>query len=260
MDPQKIEAAICLCDIDHNQKKVLRVSLSRCADYYKANDKEILEETKKFEIDAQEECEIVAIYRVDQTVASNDKLESPSTTTNEQSILPRRSQRNKLTSNEKTSETAKLTSQQKIKQSTKNNAVISTTQMSSILWRELTLKGFEIQIGMIVCAKMTTFWPWPAQVINFQRNRARVKFFGDLREGSVLKNQCVPFINCHHIIFNYISSIDKLTRDNFKKNNVIDNLSTPRNIRNKPLKEQYLQSIKDVELYLGSENTLSPLI
>lgn len=182
------------------------------------NDKKIMKETNKFENDVLGASEMVSIYSVDRIVASDNKFENPSTETSELSSVPRRSQRNKLTSNKTTPETIKPAEQHKIKQSTKNNAVISTTQMASILWRELTLKGFEIQIGMIVCAKMTTFWPWPAQVINFQRNRTRVKLFGDLREGSVPKSQCVPFINCHHIVFNYISSIDKLTKHNFKKN------------------------------------------
>lgn len=249
--------------------------------YDEVNVKKILEDTSKFENDVLEKSKIDSIRSIDQNVASNNndekndpeknkidsilsidqnlafsnELKNPSNATS----IPRRSQRNKLISNKTSQETTKPTEQQKLKQTTKNNAVISTTQMTAILWRELTLKGFDIEIGMIVCAKMVTFWPWPAQVIKFQKNRARVKFFGDLREGSVVKNQCVPFINCHHIIFNYISTIDKVTRDNFKRN-VIGNLSEPRNIRHKPLKEQYLQSIKDVELYLGSQNKLLSLI
>lgn len=252
MEPHQIEAAICLCDINHNQNKVLRVSLSRCNEVY---DTKILEDTHKFGNDALEKSGTNSVHSFNQSVASNKKLENPSTPKIEQSSLPRRSQRIKLIPNKTSQESTKPAEQQKMKQLRSNNAVISTTQMTSILWRELTLKGFEIKIGMIVCAKMATFWPWPAQVINFQRNRARVKFFGDLREGSVIQSQCVPFINCHHIIFNYLSSIDKLTIANFKRN-VIDNLSEPRNIRHKPLKEQYLQSIKDVEVYLESQNSL----
>lgn len=139
----------------------------------------------------------------------------------------------------------------------KNKAIVSATQMSTILWRELTMQFTEIGIGMIVCAKMSTFWPWPAQITRFQRDRAHVRFFGDLRMGSVPKNQCVPYLKCQNIIYNYVSSIDKKTKEMFKKN-VIENLTQPRNefLKKMSLKLIYLQSLRDVELYLESNESL----
>lgn len=131
--------------------------------------------------------------------------------------------------------TSSKTSAQNVNQSMtkvetqKNNSlsIITPTQMSSILWRSLTVQGFEIKVGMIICAKMSTFWPWPAQVIGLLKKKARVKFFGDFRVGSVDKTACVPFYNCHTIVFNYVNTIDDKTKENFKQN-VIDNLSQPR--------------------------------
>lgn len=72
MEPHQIETAICLCDINHNQNKVLRVSLSR---YDEVNVMKILEDTNKFENDVQEKSEIDSIHRIDQNVASNNNDE-----------------------------------------------------------------------------------------------------------------------------------------------------------------------------------------
>lgn len=244
---EKIDEAVCLCDFNHNQNKTLRVSLNRCTD---TKDKLIIVDEQPKTI--AKSCEIVANSTNGKNVVSV-KL-PPLATQEDQLVSLRRSERNrnpkKMTmDNDKSADL-------EVKTTKKNSAVISITQMSSILWRELTLQGIDVKIGMVVCAKMTTFWPWPAQVTNFNRNKAHVKFFGDFREGSVPKSQCVPFIMCHHIIFNYLSSIDKKTKDSFRKN-VIDSLSAPRlAIRSKPLKHQYLQSVKDVEMYLGSQQTL----
>lgn len=134
------------------------------------------------------------------------------------------------------------------------STLISPTEMTNILWRSMIVKGLEIKVGMLVCAKMNTFWPWPAQVTGLFRKKARVKFFGDMREGSVNIAACVPFYNCQAIVFNYINIIDEETKKTFKKN-FIDNLETPRNNLHKKvtLKNLYLQTVYDVELLAGKK-------
>lgn len=135
--------------------------------------------------------------------------------------------------------------------------IITPIQMSNIIWTELTTKSFDVQIGMVVCAKMATYWPWPAQVINIKGQKARVKFFGDLKEGNVPKFQCVPLIHCHRLIFNYIKTIDEKTRKSWYEDlaTVLD-ASTRSNVRTFPQKKLYLQAVKDIQTYYGSEMNL----
>lgn len=90
--------------------------------------------------------------------------------------------------------------------------IVTPTQMSNILWKELISRNNDIAVGMIVCAKMATYWPWPAQLLSFKGKKARIRFFGDYREGTVDKIQCVPYIHCHSLIFNYIRTIEPLKR------------------------------------------------
>lgn len=74
----------------------------------------------------------------------------------------------------------------------KSIQIITPKQMANIIWTELTTKSFDVHIGMVVCSKMPSFWPWPSQVINIKGKKARVRFFGDLKEGNVQTFQCVP--------------------------------------------------------------------
>lgn len=134
--------------------------------------------------------------------------------------------------------------------------IITPIQMCNILWLELSTKNYEAKVGMIVCAKMATFWPWPAQVIKITRKKARVKFFGDLREGSVDIIQCVPYPKCHNLIFNYLKSIDEAKRklwisDLFK---TLDPAS--RRIHDHPLKRLFIQAVRDVEIYLEFDTSM----
>lgn len=234
LDKDKIEAAVQLCDVENSSMRELKVVLTRCTVQHHDNDK----------LNISPPIPIEKPIRICCTVQhhDNEKLNLSSPIPSEQVI--RRSSRAKKATTSKVQETADKTT-------TKNKAIISATQMSTILWRELTMRFTELSVGMIVCAKMSTFWPWPAQIVRFQRDRVYVKFFGDLRTGSVPKNQCVPYPHCQNIIQNYVSSIDNKTKEVFKKN-IIDNLTKSRNdfLKKMSLKVTYLQSLRDVEIYL----------
>lgn len=138
----------------------------------------------------------------------------------------------------------------------KVSSVISPVQMTNLLWRELLARDFNIDVGQIVCAKMSTYWPWPAIILGFNRNRAKIRFFGDLREGSVAKLQCIPFYQCKRIIYNYVNSIDNATKQKWKVA-MIEDLDKPRRqiIANMSLKQLYLQSVRDVELYFNQNDS-----
>lgn len=132
--------------------------------------------------------------------------------------------------------------------------IITPVQMSNIIWTELTTKCTDVEVGMVVCAKMATYWPWPAQIINMKNKNVRVKFFGDLREGNVQKFQCVPLINCHNLIYNYLRTIDEETRRSWY-NDLIGSLdiSSRGRVKHFPIRKLYLQAVKDVEIYFNSE-------
>lgn len=127
--------------------------------------------------------------------------------------------------------------------------IITPTQMSNIMWRELTTKNFQLIVGMIVCGKMATYWPWPAQIIEFKKKKAVLKFFGDFRKGSVDKVNCVPFHCCHSVVLNYTKTIpkDQLT----KYLDGLDEDMNPEKRKNMPLRQLFLQSIRDVEISMG---------
>lgn len=137
------------------------------------------------------------------------------------------------------------------------NSIITQIQMTNLLWRELLSRDYEVEIGQVVCAKMATYWPWPAIVTGFNRNRAVVKFFGDMKQGSVPKLQCVPFYHCHKVIFHYVNSIDKKTKEKWRENKS-ESLEIQREsiIRKMSMKELYMQALRDVEIYLNSPNSL----
>lgn len=136
----------------------------------------------------------------------------------------------------------------------KSIQIITPIQMANIIWTELTTKSFDVHIGMVVCSKMPTFWPWPSQVINIKGKKARVRFFGDLKEGNVQIFQCVPLMHCHGLIFNYIRTIEEQTRKSWYEDlaTVLD-ASARSNV---PLKKMYLQAVKDIQTYYGSDMNL----
>lgn len=169
--------------------------------------------------------------------------------------LPRRSLRYKKLPDISASQTTK-TDAPKTKQ--KALSIITPIQMSNILWRELTCRGFEIKVGCIVLAKMATFWPWPAQVTNLNSKRAHVKFFGDLRVGSIERFQCVPYFDFHSVVFNYLQTINEIHLIKWIKmlDNKLDEVNRPKIIRGMCLRQLYLQAVRDIEVYLKCERSM----
>lgn len=125
--------------------------------------------------------------------------------------------------------------------------------MSNLIWCELTSRNLKICVGMLVCAKMRTFWPWPATIVSITGNKARVRFFGDLREGSVNKLQCVPFTECHRLVFSYVTNIETKQRRMWYSEAIPTLERIVNSTKGFPQKKLYLQALKDVELYTGFE-------
>lgn len=135
---------------------------------------------------------------------------------------------------------------------------ITPLQTANILWQKVIGTQPSVEIGMIVLAKMTTFWPWPARIVGFSKKNARVMFFGDFKEGTVDKTLCVPFFNCDAIVYHHVQSIPIKQREDYKSK-LFDSMdSSLRNhaIRMMPLKHLYLQAIRDVEILLRISNSI----
>lgn len=167
-------------------------------------------------------------------------------TQKKESFEPRRSARNPI-------KTKPLAETMPIPSSKKQLKPITPLQTANILWKKLVDNKIDVRIGMIVLAKMTTFWPWPAQILNFNKKKARVKFFGDLREGSVDRSACIPFYSCDSVIFNYLISIPESKRNEFK-NSLFESLDEPSRkvaIQCMPIQKLFIQAIRDVEIVLN---------
>lgn len=131
--------------------------------------------------------------------------------------------------------------------------IITPTQMTNILWKELISRNNKIAIGMIICAKMATYWPWPAQLLSFKGKKARIRFFGDYREGTVDKMQCVQYMDCHSIIFNYIHTIESAKRKIWINDldETADISKRRQHIAGFQIKKLYMQAVRDVEVHLN---------
>lgn len=83
------------------------------------------------------------------------------------------------------------------------------------LWKQLTSDSNEIiRVNDIVCAKMHTYQPWPARVVNVYNKYNGIKtawvlFFGTFQVGEVNISQCVPFDSCFELLSNYCKGPQK---------------------------------------------------
>lgn len=181
IDAERIQAAIPLCNIENTSIREFKVVLTRCT-----------VEHRDGYLDTSPPISMK--YTIDKTGSENTVLVSVTKADREIEDPIRRSARVKKPMKMEVSVDVQPTP------ISKNRAIISSAQMTTILWRELTMQFTEIDIGMIVCAKMSTFWPWPAQITRFQRDRAHVKI--------IIHFQPVPIhFYCFYFYLNQMVSI-----------------------------------------------------
>lgn len=130
--------------------------------------------------------------------------------------------------------------------------VITPIQRAGIHWATLVNNNYEISVGSIVLAKMNTFWPWPAQIIRFNKSKAHIRFFGDLTTGSVSKKNCVPYQKCALVINFYLEAIPvHLRLEYMKLLHKEYNVDARSNYtRNMDLRAKFMQAVDDIGLYL----------
>lgn len=168
-------------------------------------------------------------------------------------IILRRSNRNKVN---KAVDKAEITAPQI--QAEVTVPVLSPLQRANLSWIKLISESFHLSLGTIVCAKMNTFWPWPAQIICFNNSRIKVRFFGDFTYGSIDKKQCVPFNKCSAVILFYIESIPPKSREEYLKllhheYNEKERSSYLKRLNRRAL---YMQAVEDVGIYLDMKKSV----
>lgn len=136
--------------------------------------------------------------------------------------------------------------------------VVTPLQRANSIWIQLISQSYELSLGTIICAKMKTFWPWPAQITRFQNTKVKVKFFGDLREGCVERKSCIPFNKCAFLVKSYIESIPLNSRNEYLKllHTEYNEKDRPKFLKSLNIRGLYMQAIEDVGLYLEIKKSI----
>lgn len=91
------------------------------------------------------------------------------------------------------------------------NRKVAIVSQSNKIWSDLTKVDYNLMPGVHVLAKMSCFQPWPARINSVYIVNNEIKcyvfFYGTDQIGSVLKKNCVPFIECTQYIFNVLKDI-----------------------------------------------------
>lgn len=95
----------------------------------------------------------------------------------------------------------------KKKKTVKSNVVATIDNMpASRLWTVLKKENKQNIVKDMFClAKMRSYSPWPAMVIQHVNKTAEVYFFGEGTTGKVPTNEIVPFEQCLKLVTKYFS-------------------------------------------------------
>lgn len=238
-----------LVDFDH---KHLNVESPEMLIQISPKDLEVANEViTNFSISKDQHATDMSFERIDQTLIQNN-------TTDSTSSLPilRKSARNRSIKNDKIDEPVRKISREN---SSKKVEVLTSVQRAKVIWSQLITKDFSSNVGTIVCAKMRTYWPWPAQIIRIQSSKkVRVRFFGDLRQGTVDKRQIVPYKECAVVVKCYLESIPKDLRNGYMTllHKEYDETSRSAYLVNMNIRALYMQAVEDIALYLETNNSI----
>lgn len=194
------------------------------------------------------------VSSIESTGKSNQTLNNNSALIDSNDSLPvlRKSARNRLLK-EGAIQTLEKANERYEEIQTKKVQVLSSIQRTKIIWSQLIARDFKPSVGTIVCAKMNTFWPWPAQIIRIQSSKkVRVLFFGDLTQGTVDKTQCVPYKECAAVIRLYLESIPKDLRLQYLEllHPHYDENNRSAYLVHMSRRALYMQAVEDIGLYL----------
>lgn len=105
---------------------------------------------------------------------------------------------------------------------TKRKPIVSITALFNICRQN---NNTEILIGQLVLAKMQTYSPWPAKVMEVHNKKAVVFFFGTNNHGTVKIIDCIPIQFCGPVILRLFESKQANLRKAIEEMKVILHLS-----------------------------------
>lgn len=73
------------------------------------------------------------------------------------------------------------------------------------LWNILKKRPNKIEVGQVVCARMSGYRPWPAKIEQMKKNGVLVRFYGTHDKGLVKRSELVPFELCKDVLYEYYS-------------------------------------------------------
>lgn len=71
--------------------------------------------------------------------------------------------------------------------------------------------NIEVKENQIVIAKMATYSPWPAKIVEIIDSKAKVFFFGTNQHGFVKKSECVASEDCGPLIYDLSTRNKRIT-------------------------------------------------
>lgn len=125
-------------------------------------------------------------------------------------------------------------SPKKKKKSAVSNVVSSLDQMPAArLWTILkNQNNVKIEKDLCCLAKMRSYSPWPAMVLESDNKTTKVYFFGEGTSGKVSTNEIVPFEKCLGLATKYfkINGYKRAVREMELMKNIPHHLSITKNI------------------------------
>lgn len=77
-------------------------------------------------------------------------------------------------------------------------------RMWDILKKNFAKTKGNLNVGQIVCGRMSGHRPWPAKVESFERNGVMLKFYGTNENGTVKKAEIIPYEQCKEILDQFL--------------------------------------------------------
>lgn len=136
-----------------------------------------------------------------------------------------------------------------------NKKLVKRTETTSTIWDTVKRnKKMQLSVGDFVIAKMATFSPWPARIIDFipKNKKIEVFWFGDNRTGKVLATECVHFTESEKIIVHVLNMKVHNYRRAIHEAEISTGIGFEESILNKFGKSTIIQQFPSVFVYFIS--------
>lgn len=72
------------------------------------------------------------------------------------------------------------------------------------LKKQYEKKPVHLYLDQVVCARMSGYRPWPAEIKSFEKNGVSVLFFGTYEKGLLRRADVLPYETCKEVIDEYL--------------------------------------------------------